>query len=203
MAILLLLRTIAYGAVAFTSFLAWILAAAFIGRTSNDFGVYYESAVVVLVAGLLTNCLLPPLHWFFHRRQSASIIASLLVETILVFLLWVLFLGGAAALSDRLPGLQYCSGSLCSLGRAVQAFAWLSWILLTFLFALLVVVGILQTMRSSSGVWMEPWSAELPGRTRASGATEKGVGNTAVPQPAGASMATAPANQPAVEMQRV
>lgn len=39
MAILLLLRTIAYGAVAFTSFLAWILAAAFIGRTSNDFGV--------------------------------------------------------------------------------------------------------------------------------------------------------------------
>lgn len=36
-----------------------VVAAAFIGRTESDFSVYAPSAVVILVAGLLGNTILP------------------------------------------------------------------------------------------------------------------------------------------------
>ncbi|BGP40345.1 hypothetical protein JCM10449v2_004307 [Rhodotorula kratochvilovae] len=205
MSVWLLVRTILYVIVIFSSFLAWVLAAAFIGKTKADWGVYYGSSACVLVAGLLGFFVLPVLHFAFHRRNKVSPVASLLAETIVVFILWALFLGGAAGMADRLPGLSssFCDASICSLGRAVQAFAWIAWVALLFLLIGLLTFGILATTRHGSGVWMEPFSTDV-GAARGSGphATEKGVGHTGAAAPAAAPAAAAPATRP-VEMAAV
>ncbi|GAA6054262.1 hypothetical protein JCM3770_005149 [Rhodotorula araucariae] len=202
MAVWLLVRTILYAVIIVSSFLAWILAAAFIGKTKADWGVYYGSAVCVLVAGLLGCFVLPVLHFAFHRRNKVSPVASLLAETIVVFVLWALFLGGAAGMADRLPGLSstFCTASICSLGRAVEAFAWIAWIALLFLLIGLLTFGILATKSHGSGVWAEPFSADV-GAARGTGthAAEKGIGHSA---PAATPAASAPAARP-VEMAAV
>ena len=43
-------------------------------------------------------------------------------------------------MSDNLPGLSssFCDSSVCHVGRALQAFSWLSWVGLTAMLALLI-----------------------------------------------------------------
>jgi len=101
-------------------------------------------------------------------------------------------------MADRIPGLSssFCSGTLCSLGRAVEAFAWISWVALTFLLAGLVTFGALAHKRHGSTVWKAPFSADVggsgaPGPATTS-ATEKGISNTTATTPAAASTANAP-----------
>ncbi|GAA5948112.1 hypothetical protein JCM3765_007115 [Sporobolomyces pararoseus] len=155
-----LARTALYSIVIFWSFLAFVLSAAFIGRTNNDFSTYNEGSAAVLAAALLILLTLPVVHFFFHRRGSASIVASVLVELVLLSVLWVIMLGGAAAMSDQLGGLYYCSGSICSLARATQAFAWLTWITLTILLALVATLAILSTRKAEQSVWTRPLDHE-------------------------------------------
>lgn len=69
-------------------------------------------------------------------------------------------LGGAAAMSDQLGGLYYCNGSICSLARATQAFAWLTWITLTVLLALVATLAILSTRNTEQSVWTRPLDHE-------------------------------------------
>ena len=65
--------------------------------------------------------------------------------------------GGAAAMSDQLLGLSYCNGSLCSLGRAVQAFAWISWIALTLLLVLVIVLAVVSLRsKTNESIWTKP-----------------------------------------------
>lgn len=59
-------------------------------------------------------------------------------------------------MSDQLPGLGYCRGSICSLGRAVQAFAWLAWIALTFLLGLVATLAILSATNHEEAMWTRP-----------------------------------------------
>ncbi|GAA5941217.1 hypothetical protein JCM3775_006651 [Rhodotorula graminis] len=183
MSVWLLVRTVLYAVLAVSSFLAWVLAAAFIGKTESDLDVYFGSAACVLVAGLLANFTVPVLHFFFHRRAKPSPVAWLATELAVVFVLWALFLGGAAGMADRIPGLSssFCSGSLCSLGRAVEAFAWISWVTLTVLLVGLVTFGALAHKRHGPNVWKAPFSADLGGGapgSAAAGAQEKGISNT-------------------------
>ncbi|GAA5828884.1 hypothetical protein JCM11251_005907 [Rhodosporidiobolus azoricus] len=184
----LLVRTILYAILIFSAFLTFVLSAAFIGKTNSDFNGYYEASVVTLVAGILAMIVLPVLHFLFHRRASPSILGSLVVELSIVFILWALFLGGAAAMADQLPGLSssYCRGTLCSLGRAVEAFAWISWVCLTLLFIGLLTFGIIGHTRGNGGVWMEPLTTQVgagkSARTPTTAAAAPGT-TTAAPAP--------------------
>lgn len=119
----------------------------------------------------------PHRHFLFHRRGSNSIVASLAVELGLLAVLWAIMLGetllnslfleisvliewvptgGAAAMSDQLFGLSWCTGSLCSLGRAVQAFAWIAWISLTLLLALVITLAVLSKKKGDESIWTRP-----------------------------------------------
>ncbi|GAA5833638.1 hypothetical protein JCM9279_001583 [Rhodotorula babjevae] len=190
-----LVRTVLYAVLVVSSFLAWVLAAAFIGKTESDLDVYFGSAACVLVAGLLAFFTLPVLHFYFHRRAKPTPVAWLATEIAIVFVLWALFLGGAAGMADRIPGLSssFCSGTLCSLGRAVEAFAWISWVALTFLLAGLVTFGALAHKRHGANVWKAPFSADVGGGSApgpaATHAPEKGISNTTA---AASPTATAP-----------
>ncbi|GAA5895391.1 hypothetical protein JCM8208_005996 [Rhodotorula glutinis] len=198
MSVWLLVRTVLYAVLVVSSFLSWVLAAAFIGKTESDLDIYFGSAACVLVAGLLAFFALPVLHFFFHRRAKPSPIAWLATEIAVVFALWALFLGGAAGMADRIPGLSssFCSGSLCSLGRAVEAFAWISWVALTFLLAGLVTFGALGHKHHGSNVWKAPFSADVGGSgapgPATTGTTEKGISNTTTATTAAAPTANAP-----------
>jgi hypothetical protein len=69
--------------------------------------------------------------------------------------------GGAAALSDHgWATSSFCSYSICDLARAVQAFAWISWVTLTLLLALLLTGGILAHRRDGPGAWTAPFALE-------------------------------------------
>ncbi|GAA5854427.1 hypothetical protein JCM8547_001818 [Rhodosporidiobolus lusitaniae] len=195
MSLWLLTRTILYAVLALSSLLTFILAAAFVGRTEDEYGGYYRSSVELLVTGILAMIALPVLHFLFHRRGSQSIVGSLLVELVVVFVLWLLFLGGAAAMADQLPGLNssYCDTSLCSLGRAVEAFAWISWIALTLLFALLLTGGILAHRRGDSGAWSGPFSLEGDLNTKSAPTAPAGTA-----QPAAAAAPARPVEMSAV-----
>ncbi|KAK4054520.1 hypothetical protein OIV83_001014 [Microbotryomycetes sp. JL201] len=172
---LALTRTVAYGVLILSSFLAWILAAAFIGQSP----FYYESPVVVLVAGLFAFLALPPLHFLIHRRNTASILGSVGVEVVILFVLWMLFVGGAGGMADRLPGLtsRFCDSNLCGLGRATMAFAWISWICLTVLLGLALYV-LISNSRNNTAAWREPLIFG-----NATTTSSKGVSSNSAPAP--------------------
>ncbi|KAI5480802.1 hypothetical protein MNV49_007212 [Pseudohyphozyma bogoriensis] len=73
-----LIRTILYAVFLLWALLTFVLAAALIGKT--------EKAVVA------------PLHFLFHRRATASILAVFWVELAVVGVLWMLYLGGSSFL---------------------------------------------------------------------------------------------------------
>ncbi|KAM0791309.1 hypothetical protein ACM66B_005781 [Microbotryomycetes sp. NB124-2] len=171
-------RTVLYAVLIVSSFLSWVLAAAFVGQSA----FYYASPVVVLVAGLIAFLVLPPLHFLIHRRNTASILGSVGVEVVILFVLWMLFVGGAGGMADRLPGLtsSFCDSTLCGLGRATMAFAWISWICITILLGLALFV-LITGSRNNTAAWREP--LVFGGSEHAS---SKGVGshNAPAPQPA-------------------
>ncbi|GAA5874557.1 hypothetical protein JCM16303_002904 [Sporobolomyces ruberrimus] len=151
-----IVRTSLYSIVIVSAFFSFVLASAFIGRTNDDFGSYNESSAAVLAASLLILLTLPLLHFLFHRRRAQNIIASVLIELVVLSILWIIMLGSAAAMSDQFQGVNGCDLSLCDLSRAVQAFAWISWIALTLLLAIVVVTVILSARRSQESFWMKP-----------------------------------------------
>ncbi|GAA6008181.1 hypothetical protein JCM11491_001917 [Sporobolomyces phaffii] len=177
---LALARTILYSVVIFASFFSFVLSAAFIGRTNSDFESYNEGSAAVLAASLLILLSLPVLHFLFHRRGSTSIVGSLAVELALVSVLWVIMLGGAAAMSDQMRGLGGCTASLCSLARAVQAFAWIAWISLSLLLALVVTLAVVSARaKSTDSVWTRPLDVDR------SLARDDGSKSTSRPSPGG------------------
>lgn len=98
-----------------------VLAAAFVGRTEHDFGFYANSAIVILVAGLLGNTLLPL--WCAHpasdelglsltrtshafasvglayARSKAWQYGSMILEFVATFVVWALMLGPSVSAS--------------------------------------------------------------------------------------------------------
>ncbi|GAA5975402.1 hypothetical protein JCM11641_004254 [Rhodosporidiobolus odoratus] len=189
MSVWLLTRTILYAIAIASSFFAFILAAAFVGKTEADFDGYYEASVELLVTSILALVILPVLHFFFHRRGSPSVAGSLMVELAVVFVLWALFLGGGAAMASDLPGLNsnWCDAQICGIGRALEAFTWITWVALTILFGLLLAFGILGQSRGEAGVWRNPFN---PGSTSLAAGGTKSAGTTGVNTPKPVEMGT-------------
>jgi len=98
-------------------------------------------------------------------------------------------------MSDQLLGLSYCNGSLCSLGRAVQAFAWISGIALTLLLSLAILVAVISSRtKTNESIWTKP--LEINSTKSAQANTHPGSHTHTQPQ-AQAQTTTAPPTQPA------
>ncbi|KAK4704730.1 hypothetical protein P7C70_g1478, partial [Phenoliferia sp. Uapishka_3] len=192
----ILARTALYSALVLFSLLAFILAAALTAKTESpsDSGYsdywsgyeytikyYFPAAAEVLSAGLLAVLVIPPLHFFFHRREANSIVSALWVEFVIAGVFFLLFLGGAASMANLLnngfgvDGGDYtfssCHSSMCDLFSATMAFAWLAWITTFALLILLLFVVISESGKGRTGVLTERFAV-----SQAAAPGEKAVG---------------------------
>ncbi|CBQ73096.1 conserved hypothetical protein [Sporisorium reilianum SRZ2] len=75
-----------------------------------------------------------------------GVITSIAGHGIAIFLTWLFWLAGAAALTDRTGGSFSCNGKgypfpYCNSTKALTAFAWIGWIILTFMLAVVAAIG--------------------------------------------------------------
>ncbi|KAA1478087.1 hypothetical protein DENSPDRAFT_657396 [Dentipellis sp. KUC8613] len=73
-----------------------------------------------------------------------SWLASLAAHGIFLFMTWVFWLSGAAAITDAYSGRLNCSHHFvyCGQQNALEAFAWIEWVLLTFVFFVVLFMGV-------------------------------------------------------------
>jgi hypothetical protein len=128
-------------------------------------------------------------HFLFHRRNSTHVLSSILVELVLVFVLWCLFVGGAGALSSGFGWVWWgWTNTISGTGKATQAFAWLTWVDLTLLLAFLLTFAIFGHRNHGSQAWTQPIVYD----TTATGARGNAVAAETKQAPVG-NMATQPA----------
>lgn len=171
------IRTILYSVFLLWALLVFILAAALTGELEHDFNTYYKAGVELLVASIL-SFLVIPLHLLYHRRPTTSVFGSLWVEIAFLSVLFLLYLGGAAAAADQLDSawcdaLKLLFGGLseCATSDALQAFAWLAWITLLVLISFLVVTAVLEFRNGRESVWTEQYALTEKSRVPAPAAT--------------------------------
>ncbi|SPO25669.1 uncharacterized protein UTRI_03034 [Ustilago trichophora] len=75
-----------------------------------------------------------------------GVITSIAGHAISIFLTWIFWLAGAAALTDRTGGSFSCADKgypfpYCNSTKALTAFAWIGWIILTFMLAMVIAIG--------------------------------------------------------------
>ncbi|GAC71744.1 checkpoint 9-1-1 complex, HUS1 component [Moesziomyces antarcticus T-34] len=75
-----------------------------------------------------------------------GVITSIAGHGVALFLTWIFWLAGAAALTDRTGGSFNCADKgypfpYCNSTKALMAFAWIGWIILTLMFAVVVFFG--------------------------------------------------------------
>jgi len=78
----------------------------------------------------------------------AEILTGIAAHAIFLFLSWVFWLSGAAAITASLDNVPTCRFFLfCSHLSALEAFAWIEWIVLTFGFGCIIVIALRATHR--------------------------------------------------------
>lgn len=75
-----------------------------------------------------------------------GVITSIAGHGIALFLTWIFWMSGAAALTDRTGGSFSCNAKgypfpYCNSTKALMAFAWMGWIILTFMLAVVIAIG--------------------------------------------------------------
>ncbi|KAJ3526322.1 hypothetical protein NM688_g8276 [Phlebia brevispora] len=93
----------------------------------------------------------------FLRSASAvsagpgSALTSVGSHGIFMFMTWVFWLSGAAAITNALGGGVSCGGSnhvtYCGQLNALEAFAWIDWCFTTFALAIIILRGVASTRR--------------------------------------------------------
>ncbi|KAI0271439.1 hypothetical protein BC834DRAFT_442485 [Gloeopeniophorella convolvens] len=80
---------------------------------------------------------------------SGSVLASVASHVIFLFLTWVFWLSGAAAITDSLGGGLNCDDHFVYCGQlnALEAFAWIEWVLLTLGFVFITWVAVRASRR--------------------------------------------------------
>ncbi|PWZ02240.1 hypothetical protein BCV70DRAFT_59597 [Testicularia cyperi] len=73
-----------------------------------------------------------------------GVITSIAGHTITLFLTWIFWMAGAAALTDRTGGSFSCSDRgypYCNSTKALIAFSWIGWIILTLMLVMVLIIG--------------------------------------------------------------
>ncbi|KAJ8085527.1 hypothetical protein PM082_004345 [Marasmius tenuissimus] len=142
---LISLRSWLYIVLLLFSFILFALCAARINYTTNlplgdplNRGIdFYDPAVVELLVTTLLAMLWSGFMLYLYFRDTLNpYIRTYRAELIALMILWLLWLGGAAAASSIWGGLEWCQQfEPCRVLSALLAFAWLGWITLTAIIA--------------------------------------------------------------------
>ncbi|CEL56528.1 hypothetical protein RSOLAG1IB_07877 [Rhizoctonia solani AG-1 IB] len=118
----------------------------------------------LLVSSFLTMCIAPWMMFVIYRRYGHNILTKTWFELLCLFVLWGLWLGGAASATALWPNLNWCQiYQPCRILVALIAFAWMGFILLTFL-----MVGTLFVASTRAG-WYDHTHSEWSFDTRGDG----------------------------------
>ncbi|PWN54494.1 hypothetical protein IE53DRAFT_336976 [Violaceomyces palustris] len=103
-----------------------------------------ENAVRFLVFAGWWGFLFSIIYVGLFLTGKGGVITSIAGHGIWIFVTWVFWMAGAAALTDRIGGGQDCGNSFlvyCNSTSALMAFAWIGWIILTFMLAVVAFIG--------------------------------------------------------------
>lgn len=163
-----LARSIFYQFFFFLAFVTFGLASGLTGKSISDYNVYSPPVIALLSIALLSLLVIIPLHLIFHRRPSASGIASVWVELLILSIFCVGYIGSAGATAANLGIGYYChlfavdyytdyfynvDDGECAIMDGLDAIAWLTAVLLLALIILVVVSSVQQQNRGNEDVW--------------------------------------------------
>ncbi|KAI0033841.1 hypothetical protein K488DRAFT_46862 [Vararia minispora EC-137] len=125
-----------------------LFAVILLGLTAFLVSVFNSARLNFLLFCSVWTLVFAPIFLAFFYTAPGHLFASVGSHWVFLFLTWVFWLAGAAALSDILDG-PFSSGSCsrfsiphCSTLRATEAFAWIEWILLTWAFFAVTFLGV-------------------------------------------------------------
>jgi len=125
-----------------------------IGWTFPGFSVAVSILTMVIAIPMLVVDIL----------RKGSFVSWVVTEIAWCGLLWILWLSSAALSTSTLLFTGDCGvwdselQSLCQQYSALQAFSWLTWLLLTGYIIILIVLSVLATVKGNSRVWLSPTS---------------------------------------------
>jgi len=131
---------------------------AHIASVLSQDGIVNAANVVTLVIALLTLLTLPPLLAISIMRKG-HIVNMIAIELGVMAVFWILWIAASATTTNQL--LLYCDFGFgdtvlsCSEPLAVQAFAWLNWVIITKYILILLILAILQHVRGNP-IWTRP-----------------------------------------------
>ncbi|KAF8060190.1 hypothetical protein FPV67DRAFT_334474 [Lyophyllum atratum] len=128
-------RIALYTALAIFSIVLMGLTAARIAHTKS-LGLGYNPIIAELLSVSILSFLWSlPIMWCIGRRFEGGYASSYLTELLGLFVLWVMYLVGAAIHATLFHNANVCWGisPQCRIMTAIQAFAWINWIIISFL----------------------------------------------------------------------
>ncbi|KAL8290302.1 hypothetical protein RQP46_003241 [Phenoliferia psychrophenolica] len=139
---------IVFGLLAFFSFVELIQSAVLVGSYNrhDDYpSTAIEQRTRFLVFVSLWTLFFSLAYIYGFLRATSSFLFSIASHGVWLFITWIFWLAGAAAITNALGGGLDC-GSMkgfahCNQLNAAEAFAWINWILATFAFSVVIVVG--------------------------------------------------------------
>ncbi|GAA5893641.1 uncharacterized protein JCM6883_003590 [Sporobolomyces salmoneus] len=130
----------------------WCLAAAFLALTQNRFRRFWRGDIALLVFGILAMLVLPCIMLLGLGSRRRSLTGPTVAEALTVFVFWALFLAGTAKFSRSYHAAGWASQcrlgwNLCPTGRALLAFGWITFGLLSILLVTVIVHGFMHERR--------------------------------------------------------
>jgi len=88
--------------------------------------------------------LLSPIFPVVLSLESLEVLSSVAAHLVFLFVSWVFWLSGAAAITQSLNGGLNCGDHTIYCGQlnALEAFAWIEWVFLTFGFVFVIVLAV-------------------------------------------------------------
>jgi len=148
---------ITYGSLALFSFIELIITAVLTGDT--DSGTSIGDKERFLLFASVWTFVFSIFYIYAFLRAENSVLASVASHGIWLFVTWVFWLSGAAAITAALNGGLDCGGHHdfhhCNLLNASEAFAWILFIINTFAFVVVALLGY-RASRNGTG-----WGSSL------------------------------------------
>jgi len=127
------------------------------GDLMNGLPFYDGSVVELLVSSILGFGFSIFMCTTIRSRKTSGYSSRNWFEVSFLFLLWMLWLGGASAASAVWPDLSWCiMFSPCRVLQALMGWAWLGWLCLTFLF--LPTLWIVAAARNWDDNFFDTWN---------------------------------------------
>ncbi|KAF5337191.1 hypothetical protein D9611_002896 [Ephemerocybe angulata] len=151
--VLPLARMAVFGVTSLFSLIIFAISVHFIAAT-NAYrrGAYYEPTALQLATAIMTLLTLPAMYFLSVKRRGAysSYIAT---EIGVCWFLWIMWVASAGSTVSLFWAATFCTGGVCSEAQALEAFAFLNWIIIAMYTTTLLVLAIMAHLRGHKNVW--------------------------------------------------